>query len=182
MNESVLYTIAEVGVTLAGFSGLVVVFQRQDLSSLRFGEFISFFFLIANSLLVVLLSLLPIPLLIWGLSEGTIWAVCALLMAAWFLGGDVLVLRWLRRHPEEFARRGYPFWFLLIDWSIVPVAALMGIVLLLSAADLLIPRGQAPYVFGLILMLLFAGIQFADFVIVGRRTSAISEGADADRP
>ena len=89
MKESSLYTIAEVGVTLAGFSGLVVAFQRRDLSSWSPGEFLSFFFLITNSLLVVIFSLLPIPLLLWGLSEGTIWAVCSPLMAAWFFGGGL---------------------------------------------------------------------------------------------
>ena len=91
-------------------------------------------------------------------------------MAVWFLGGDVGIIRWVRRHPRESARSGYPLWFWLIQWITLPVAAFMGIVLLFSAADLLIPRGQAPYVSGLLLMLLFAMHQFADFIIVGRHT------------
>ena len=74
MNESSLYTIAEVGVTLAGFSGLVVAFQRRDLKSWSPPDFMNFLFLITNTLLVVLLSLLPIPLLLWGLPEGAIWS------------------------------------------------------------------------------------------------------------
>jgi hypothetical protein len=182
MNESSLYTIAEVGVTLAGFSGLVVAFLRRNLSSWSPGEFLSFFFLISNSLLVVAFSLLPIPLLLWGLSESTIWALCSPLMAVWFIGGDVAIIRWTRHNEASFDRMGYPLWFWVIQWATLPVAASMGIVLLLSAADLLIPRGQAPYVLGLILMLLFAGIQFADFVIAGRRTDATGDAGEGKHP
>ena len=171
MNESSLYTIAEVGVTLAGFSGLVVAFQRRDLKSWSPPDFMNFLFLITNTLLVVLLSLLPIPLLLWGLSEGAIWSVCSLSMAAWFLGGDLVAIRFTRRYRQEFAIRRVPSWYSFTQWAQLPVAALMAIVLLLSAAELLIPRGQAPYVLGLIVLLTFAGIQFTYFVLAGRHTA-----------
>ena len=170
MNESILYTIAEVGVTLAGFSGLAVAFRRHDLSSLSPPEFVALFYLLTNCLLVVLFSLLPIPLLLWGLSESTIWIVCSPLMAAWFFGGDVVAIHFVRHHPDEFQWDRAPVWFGNIQWSILAVAAAMGIVLVLSAADLLIPRGQAPYVLGLLLLLVFSGIEFAYFIIVGRHT------------
>jgi len=130
----------------------------------------NFIYLITNSLLVVLFSLLPIPLLLWGLPESTIWSVCSPLMAAWFLGGDVAAIRFALRHRREFANREIPSWFWHTQWATVPVAAFMGIVMLLSATDLLIPRGQAPYVLGLLVLLVFAGIQFAFFVLVGRHT------------
>jgi hypothetical protein len=172
IKESSLYTIAKVGITLAGFSGLVVAFQRRDLKSWSPPQYLNFLFLITNSLLVVLYSLLPIPLLIWGLPAATIWTLCSLLMAAYFLGGDVFAIRFTLRHRQEFARREVPPGLYLSQWALLPVATLMGIVMLLSAADLLIPRGQAPYVLGLTVLLVFAGIQFACFAVLGRQTGA----------
>ena len=172
MNESSLYTIAEVGVTLAGFSGLAIAFRRHDLSSLSLPEFVALFYLITNCLLVVLFSLLPIPLLLWGLSESTVWSVCNPLMAAWFFGGIVAAFYFRRRQPGEFWRVSAPAWFDNIQWSSLAVAAAMGIVLLLSAADVFVARGQAPYVLGLLLLLVFSGIQFAYFVIAGRSSGS----------
>jgi hypothetical protein len=172
VNESSLYTIAEVAVTLAGFSGLVVAFQRRDMGSWSPPEFLNFLFLIANSLLVVLFSLLPIPLFLWGLPEHVIWTICSPLMAAYFLGGGAIALQSVRRHPREFeqVRPIFP-WLYRIQWTSVPVAALMAMVLLLSAADVLVPRGQALYVLGLLVLLLFAGNQFVFFVVLGRRAA-----------
>ena len=180
MNEGSLYTIAEVGITLAGFSGLVVAFQRRDLRSWSPPDFMNFFFLITNTLLVVLLSLLPIPLLLWGLSEGTIWIVSGLVMAAWFIGGDVAAIHFFLRHRQEFAVRRVPSWYASTQWAQVPVAALMAILLLLGVAEVVIPRGQAPYVLGLIVLLIFAGIQFTYFVLAGRHPGTTPEPARAD--
>ena len=101
-------------------------------------------------------------------------------MAAWFFGGDVLALRLSHRYPDEFQWDNAPGWFGAVQGSILAVAAVLGIVLVLGAVDVLIPRGQAPYVLGLLALLVFAGIQFAYFIIVGRHTPVTPEPARGD--
>ena len=51
---------------------------------------------------------------------------------------------------------------LLYDLSLL--AATMGIALLLSAMGVLVPRGQAVYVLGLLLLLAFGALEFMSFI------------------
>jgi hypothetical protein len=61
-----------------------------------------------------------------------------------------------------------------IFYFVVIVAIAMGIVLWLSALDLLVPRGQAVYLLGLLALLAFAAVEFLFFIaLVSRRSSDI---------
>jgi hypothetical protein len=51
-----------------------------------------------------------------------------------------------------------------IFYVVVLVALAMGTALWLSALDLLVPRGQAVYVLGLIALLAFAAVEFLFFI------------------
>jgi hypothetical protein len=68
MNESVLYTLAEVAITLAGFSGVVVVFRLRGAQAWSPTELQILWLLIGDSFLVLLFALLPLPLALANLS------------------------------------------------------------------------------------------------------------------
>ncbi len=74
--SDVLHTLAQISVTLAGFIGLILVFQRGDRRTWSESEKNTMFHLLYTSLGVLGLSLLPL-LIQPGFSESiTVWRVC----------------------------------------------------------------------------------------------------------
>jgi hypothetical protein len=53
-NEDILYTLAQVATTLAGFSGLVVVFRVRGAQAWSRAELRTFWFLLGDSFLVLM--------------------------------------------------------------------------------------------------------------------------------
>jgi hypothetical protein len=163
VNESVLYTLAQVAITLAGFSGLVVVFRLGGAHRWSPTELRYLWFLIGDSFLVLFFSLLPIALHLANWSAAATWGLCNALLGAWFIVGDLLALRGERR--DRGARRLITVPVITpILYGIVVLAMAMGVALLLSAWDLVVRRGQAVYVFGLITLLAFAAVEFLFFI------------------
>ena len=152
MNASVLNTLAEVAITLAGFSGVSVVFRLHGAHSWSPTELRVLWFLIGDSFLVLFFSLLPFPLALANRSSEALWGFCNALLGSWFIVGDVLALRGERRDRVAPQQITVPVITpILYVMSICALA--MGITLWLSALDLLVARGQAVYVLGLIALL-----------------------------
>jgi hypothetical protein len=163
VNEDILYTLAGVASALAGFSGVVIVFRQQGVKNWSRTELRYLWFLIGDSFLVVLFSLLPVPLLLAGWSLDAIWALCGALLGAWFILADVLAIRGELQDRKARELVMIPF-VTPILYGLSVVAAVIGIALLLSAFDFLVPRGQAIYVLGLIVLLGFGALEFMFFV------------------
>jgi hypothetical protein len=163
MNESVLYTLAEVAVTLAGFSGLVVVFRLRGTEAWTPTELRIFWLLLGDSFLVVVFAFLPIPLTLASWSPDAVWGLCNALLGSLFIVVDLLVFQGERRDRAARQLVTVPVITpLLVGMSIV--AFVMGLALWLSALDLIVGRGQAIYVLGLILMIAFAALEFLFFI------------------
>jgi hypothetical protein len=179
MNETVLNTLAEVAITLAGFSGVVVVFRLRGAHSWSPTELRILWLLIGDSLLVLFFSLLPFPLALANWSHDALWGFCNALLGSWFIVGDLLALRGERRDRAAQQLLTVPV-ITPILYVVVIVALVMGIALWLSALDLLVARGQAIYVLGLIALLAFAAMEFLFFIgLVSLRSSDIDH-LDAD--
>jgi hypothetical protein len=163
MNESVLYTLAEVGVTLAGFSGVVLAFRVSGESSWTETELRILWFLIGDSFLVLLFSLLPIPLSLAGWSEAAIWGVCNAVLGSWFIFGNLLYMYGDLRDRKNRSRVTVPV-ITPIFQAMVAVSFVLGIALWLSATDTLVPRSQATYVVGVMTLLAFAAVEFMFFI------------------
>lgn len=163
MNESILYTLAEVSVTLAGFSGVVVAFRLQGIQGWSYTELRVLWLLIGDSFLVLLFSLLPIPLALANWSQDAIWGFCNALLGLWFITVDLLVFR---AEVRDRARRQLITVPVIspILYALMIVAIGVGIALLLSAWNLIVPRGQAIYMLGLIVLLAFAALEFMFFI------------------
>ena len=145
--------------TLAGFSGIVVVFRlRWSPVELRF-----LWFLVGDSLLVTFFALLPIPMALANWSDDIVWTICSSLLGSWFIIGNLLALHGERRDRAAQRQIIVP-WITPILFGVYVVAIAMGVALWLSAWDLGVPRGQAMYVFGLIVLLAFAALEFLFFI------------------
>ena len=163
MNEDVLYALAGVAVTIAGFSGVVVVLPLRDAPSWSPKEIRMLRLLIGDSLIVLFLALLPVPLSLANWSPGAIWSFCSALLGSWFLIGDLIAVRGELSDRAEKQSDTNPL-NAPMRYGIYLVALLMGVVLWLSALGALAPAGQALYVLGLMVLLAIAAIEFVFFI------------------
>jgi hypothetical protein len=162
VNESVLYTIAEVAVTLAGFSGVAVVFRLQGAHTWTPTELRVLWLLIADSLLALLLSLLPVPLALASWSDDVLWGFCSALLGSWFIIGALLAVRAEIR--ERSAGRSVTVPVITPVFNVIFLVSLvLGVALWLSVFGL-VQGGQALYVLGLIALLASAGVEFCFFI------------------
>jgi hypothetical protein len=179
MNESVLNTLAEVAITLAGFSGVAVVFRLHGAHSWSPTELRVLWFLTGDSFLVLFFSLLPFPLALANWSTEVLWGLCNALLGSWFIVADVLALRGDRRDRIAQQLITVPVISpILYGMSICALA--VGTTLWLSALDVLVPRGQAVYVLGLIALLAFAAVEFLFFIGLVSRSSSDTDELKAD--
>jgi hypothetical protein len=163
MNESVLYTLAEVAATLAGFSGLVVVFRLRGIESWTPTELRVFWLLPGDSFLAVIFAFLPIPMALANWPSDAIWGLCNALLGSCFILIDLLVLRGERQDRAAKQLVTVPVITPLL-YVMSMTGFVMALALWLSAADLVVQRGQAVYVLGLILMIAFAAMEFLFFI------------------
>jgi hypothetical protein len=163
MNESILYTLAEVSVSLAGFSGVVVAFRLRGIQGWSSTELRVLWLLIGDSFLILFFSLLPILLALANWSQDALWGFCNALQGLSYIIIDLLVFRAERRDRAKRQQLTVPVISpLLYALSIAAVG--MGMALLLSALNLIVPRGQAIYVLGLMFSLAFAALEFMFFI------------------
>lgn len=169
MNESILYTLAKVAITLAGFSGVVVGFRLRGAHAWSPTELRVLWLLIGDSFLLLLFSLLPVPMALAGWSHDVIWGLCNALLGSWFIVGNLVALRGERR--DRAARRLVTVPVITpLFYVVLVVAFAMGVALWLSVWDVWVPRGQAVYVLGLMALLAFASVEFLFFIaLLSRR-------------
>ena len=141
MNEQSLDTLANVAITLAAFSGVVVAFRMRGARTWSPTELRVLWLLVGDSFLVLFLALLPLPMALANWSSDAIWGLCSALLGSWYLVGFILALRGERRD------RAAQQWITIpvitpILYGIYLVALVMGIVLWLSVWDYLVPRGR----------------------------------------
>lgn len=163
MNEDVLYSLAGVAVTIAGFSGVVVVLPLRDTPIWSLKETRMLRLLISDSLVVLFLALLPVPLSLANWSAEGIWAFCSALLGSWFLIGDFIAVRGELRDRTQEQSDIDPL-NMPVRYGIYLVAFLMGVALWLSTFAILAPAGQALYVLGLMVLLAIAGVEFVFFI------------------
>ena len=167
MNEQILDTLANVAIALAGFSGLVVVFRASDAHTWSPTELRVVWFLVGDSFLVVFLAMLPIPLALANWSPDAIWGLCSALLGSWFFVSFFLALIGELRDRAAKQKVTFPgFTPILygIFYGIYLVSFVMGILLWLSVWNLVIPRGLALYVVGLMVLLAIAALEFLFFI------------------
>jgi hypothetical protein len=163
MNEGIHYILAEVAIALAGFSGVAAAFRVREAYTWSATERRILWLLIGDSLLVLFFSLIPVALALSDLSQTMIWSICNATLGSWFIIGDILAIRGELRDRKVHQLVTVPL-ITPILYTITVVAFIIGITLWLSALDFIVPRGQAMYVIGLIILLAFAAVEFLFFI------------------
>ena len=159
-----LLTLAEVSLGLAGFAGIVVVFGRGP-GALPPADSLRLAALVGASFGTLFLSLIPIALGFVGVPEPDLWQWSSAIMVAGVVPAHLFGLSRLRRHWAELVE--------VIPVYMLPFAAFAFLANLVAQICNALGVGWVPsfgvYLFGLILYLLFAAIQFARMLFVRPR-------------
>lgn len=158
-----LYTLAQVAIALAGFSGVVVAFRVQGAHAWSPTELRVLWLLLGGSFLVLFFSLLPLPLALANWPADAIWGLGSALLGSWFIAGNLLALRGDRLDRARGQLVTVPV-ISPILYGVIILAFVVGLALWLSVFNLVVPRGQAVYVLGLITLLAFASVEFLFFI------------------
>ena len=116
---------AQVAVTLAGFTGIVVVFGRRALHEWSAGDRFRLGLLLTLSIVPLVMCLLGILLLSTGLPSTDAWRACSTIAAILVLGSNGLILRaFVRLDRGEFERVGgnRPLFFIFLSVGMLLVA------------------------------------------------------------
>jgi hypothetical protein len=156
----ILATFAQVAVALAGFSGIIIAFERRSLGSLTRLELRRLSNLFALSGFVLLASLAGIVLLHMGyFGQDLLWRSASALMLATgvpWVARDMLLIR--RLSPEEKSQ--------VVGWVIYPFYVIAAFGLLLQAINCF--YGELwPVLVALVIMVMFAFQQFILLVRMG---------------
>jgi hypothetical protein len=156
-----LSTIAEVGLGLAGFTGILVALGRSTETSSR-PAVLRLLLLLVSSLGAVFLALLPFALHESGVGSAACWRLSSALLAV-FTSISLASLGYrIHRHREEFGQLFSGTVFVVVGTgSLVIVALQVANIAGLGA----LPR-SGPYLFGLLWLLFVASIQFVRILFV----------------
>jgi hypothetical protein len=162
-GEGTLQTIAEVSITLAGFSALIAVFRQRADRPWSPEGLMAIRGLIEFSLLPAFFALLPFPLFYSGLSEAVVWRLSSSLFGASYVA--VMILSWIRIRAltRSGSRRARPRYALGM-WAI----GIGGALSLTSNAIVLPFGGLSLYLVGLLVVLVIAGLQLVSILSVVR--------------
>jgi hypothetical protein len=151
-----LQTFAEIGVALAGFTGVAVVVGRRAAGTWTYVELSELRQLLEASLAVVLLSLFPLVLARFLDAGPGLWRVCN--GVAGLAGATLGIRYWLRylRGPRET----YPFAGKLIGYGTTPLVGALVVVQLAIALGLVERGASAVYLAGLFWLVMVSALNF----------------------
>ena len=157
-----LLTIAELGIGLAGFSGVVVAFNRGG--GLRSSDRFRFIGLFSSAISVVIVAFVPFGFHHAGQTGHALWmGSSAVQLACWI---SIFLLLGIRFRPQFDADEQ------LSSWVSVPLYVLSALIPILQFANLMgwpMEPGPLLYLAGLILWLVSTSFLFALLVVFGAR-------------
>jgi len=157
----ILVSIATVAATFAGFSGVVAVFGRRAHGEWFLEDRFRLSNMLVASLGACLFAFVPILGLLLHLDEPWIWAIASILMCVYCVVHIMhLWPNWqhlLRAHPGVLSTKAS----VVVSGSLY----LSTLLQILNAASILFHREAGPYVVGLVLLLVIAGLQFSLLVL-----------------
>ncbi len=151
-----LFTVTEVGIALAGFSGVVAILGRRSSGEWSAPDWLRFAMLLALSFGAVLFSLFPTLALALGASEPAAWALSSFMLAAFFVTTYILINRRVSRLGEEAAPQFTPATRITTGATMLPVVIVLG----LNAAGIGFSQEFGPFFLGVLWLLGLAGFQF----------------------
>ena len=158
-GEGPLLTIAEISVSLAGFSSVVIALRGSGPNAWSPQDRFGLGNVLGASVGTLVGSLLPFPLTYLGWSSELVWRVVNGIMGIAILGAVGFLVLSVAKHsvPPRTPR---------VFWLFIGSGFLVAALLLVSASGLISPSGPSLLLFGLIWALVAAFAQLATFVLV----------------
>ena len=164
MNDHAIMTLLGIGsiaTAISGFSGVVAAFSGRADGKWLPAERFRITNMLVLSLGACLLSVIPLTEELLRVPDQILWIVASVSLLAFCSFYYVRTIILLRR--PSLSRRG-----VLVDWVryVYFVCLSLAIVLqILNVAVVLIDRGPGPFIAGLVLMLIPAGLMFVFLVL-----------------
>jgi hypothetical protein len=155
-DSDLLQTIAEIAITLAGFTGVVAFLGQRARGEWRTVDLFRFNQLLAGSLAALLLSFAPILLFKLGVPEPLAWRASSGLVALYLAAALAWSAQGLRGLPEAERSEIIPWMLSLILATNIGVFALQ----VLCAAGIAYSGESAPVLVALVWLLAFSAFQF----------------------
>lgn len=156
-----LSTIAEVGLGLAGFTGILVALGRSGTAFSR-PEVLRLLLLLVSSLGAVFLALFPVALHESGVDDLACWRLSSAILAVFTSVSLVYLGYQIQRHRGEFGAMYSPAVFAIVLTGSVATVLLQ----VSNAIGLGAPPRSGLYIFGLMWLLFLASLQFARILFV----------------
>ena len=156
-----LSTIAEVGLGLAGFTGILVALGRSQAAFSR-PEVLRLLLLLVSSLGAVFLALLPFALHESGVLDIACWRLSSIILAAFTTTSLAYLGYQIQRRRGEFGELFSTAVFVIVATGSVVIVVLQ----LVNAIGIGAPPRSGPYLFGLLWLLFIASLQFARILFV----------------
>ena len=153
--SSALTVISEIAITIAGFTGMIVVLQRKKATSEQRGRILN---ILLICFMIILGALTPFALDAFGLATYVVWGIsCALL--------GVLMLVYVVRAAVTVSRGDLVPVYPMLLYALVGLFGIVGILLLTTAFGWPIEPSAAVVLSALILMVMTAGYAFTATLI-----------------
>ena len=160
-DSEILLTLAEIAVAFAGFASIAVLFRRREKGKWDPADAFRYRSMLANGLFCCVFAFLPLVLGRFELPDRLLWSICSALLLIYY------VLRVSANIPVALRMAGQAGVRPPRDFALNLGNA--AIVILLQLGNLVaVPfdRGPAPYVAGVALVLVNAGTNFYNLVVV----------------
>jgi hypothetical protein len=164
MNEHaalMLMGIASVAIAISGFSGVVAVFAGRADGKWSPAERFRTRNMLILSLVACLMSFVPLTEELFQIPERVLWMSASFLLFVFCAAYMAYTISMLRR-PALRRRGALVMWVRVVYFICLGLAAIFQA---LNVAGVLVERGPAPYVSGLVFVLIPAGLQFAFLVL-----------------
>ena len=145
-----LLTIAQLAVTLIGFSGLIAIFRTRVTRRWVLRDFAAAAIVICAGGMALLYSLLPFVLVYAGMTNGTIWAITSVVFSIGLFTGALIFLVVSRR----LSQGGHPERMPYLNRITVSLTAAFGLALIANAFWVAAPRRPAVYLAALVFLLI----------------------------
>ncbi len=157
----VCLALGETAAIFAGFSGVVAVFGQRPQGRWFPEDHFRLANMLLTSLGACLLAFVPVMGSLFHVREPAVWATASALMGAFCVAYFLYALP-IRIRLHHTRRGVAPLWATLVFvLSLCSAAALQA----LNAASIAFAREPGPYVAGLLLLLIAAGLQFGLLVL-----------------
>ena len=157
--EDALPAIAEMSITIAGFTGLIISIRPQAAAKWGKDEVGRVIGIVSSCLIVALCSILPYALTGMGASKGVTWAIPLVITGSFSIAHVSLLIR---------ANLRGEFFFIMkpVTYPLFTIAAISAVFCILSASGIFLPYSSGLLVFHLTWVLFVSSVSLAASIAV----------------